>query len=410
MTAAPLFTAASNLGYDQDEWNSHSKDPKRTSGPPDNLVLDVENYLEGEAYLGTFWWTQVCCILIMICVSLPEIRNLILWGSMLPKPKGPTTESFNPLTIVKTWGRWLYWFYKRNPSDNFKDLVKTWFVRLGSMAIALGSYVVIPVLLVMVSILLILESGSVLDVIKDTLSLLFLNEINNYLQVRNAPDGFKWTIKFTHQKAVNLMRQKNIFTCLLVGLFGALAAVTTKVVYTGSAAASFSITPQGGGIKIHPSILFNLARFRSFWDGFVSWAVFLVLLGLVGLIYYVTQGAVWVVEFLESRPPAKKGDFLYGFVSLRRKFARAFDDSTAYDEKDWTNEAVPFEELAEAYEEEARAIAVQEAKEEKAEAERLEAERLQAARDKALDAQSDWRPPPPKNFPPAPEPTMVTCF
>jgi hypothetical protein len=191
-------------------------------------------------------------------------------------------------------------------------------------------------------------------------------------------------------------------------MFAVLAAVTTKVVYTGSAASSVSITPQGGGVKIHPSILFNLARFRSIWDGFISWAVFLVLLGMVGLVYYVTQFAVWFVEWAESRPPPKKESWTYYF---KQKFAGAFDDSTAYDEKDWSNEAVTFEELAEAYEEEARAIAVQEAEEEAAEAERLQAEAERLAAAKALfDAPSDWRPPPPKNFPPAPEPTMVTCF
>ncbi len=327
---------------------------------------------------------------------------------MLPKPKGPWTDSFNPWTIGKTWGRWIIWFSRRKWHDNINDLVKTWFVRLGSMSIAIGSYVIIPVLLVMVSVLLILESGSVLDVIKDTLSLLFLNEINNYLQVRNAPDGFKWTIKLTHSKAVNLMRQKNIFTCLLVGMFAVLAAVTTKVVYTGSAASSVSITPQGGGVKIHPSILFNLARFRSIWDGFISWAVFLVLLGMVGLVYYVTQFAVWFVEWAESRPPPKKESWTYYF---KQKFAGAFDDSTAYDEKDWSNEAVTFEELAEAYEEEERLQEEEEKKmqlEEEAERKRQE-EKMKADRS-LFEAPSASRPPPPKIPPPAPEPTMVTLL
>jgi hypothetical protein len=73
------MTAATNLGYDEDEWKAHGSAPDRREGPPDNLVLVVENYLEGEPYTSLFFFTQTICIVIMIAVSILEIRHIFLW-------------------------------------------------------------------------------------------------------------------------------------------------------------------------------------------------------------------------------------------------------------------------------------------------------------------------------------------
>jgi hypothetical protein len=339
LTVGHLFTAATNLGYDTDEWKKHSQEPKRKSGPPDNLVLDLENYLEGESYFGSYFWTQVCCIVIMICVSMPEIRNVVLWAELLPPARGPDTQWYN----LESWWTWLKWLFAscQDFSKNTKDVIRTVVIRWGSMLIAIGSYVVIPVLLVMVSVLLILESGSVLDVIKDTLSLLFLNDINNFLQVRNAPDGSKWTIKITAQKLHLLMRKKNMFSYILVTFFVIVAIVTTRVVYTGSAADS----GLKGGIRVHPSILFNLGRFRSTWDGFISWAVFVILLFMVGVVWKLTEKICDLLTYWEGQ---EKYEWQ---KSVTVWFRNIFDDKKAMDDEDWDT-AVPFEELAEDIEEE----------------------------------------------------------
>jgi hypothetical protein len=376
LTVAHLFTAATNLGYDSDEWTRHSKEPKRKSGPPDNLVLDLENYLEGEAYFSSFFWTQVCCIVIMICVSMPEIRNVVLWAELLPPACGPEIQWWN---LCSYW-RWYSWLFTcKEFLKNSKDVIRTVVVRWGSMAIAVGSYVVIPVLLVLVSLLLILESGSVLDVIKDTLSLLFLNDINNFLQVRNAPDGAKWTIKITAQKLRVLMRKKNMFSYILVSLFTIVAIVTTRVVYTGSSAYS----GIGGGVRVHPSILFNLGRFRSLWDGFISWAVFVVLIFMVGVVWVITEKICDLITYWEGEEQwAWQKRWTVGFANF-------FDDKKAMDDEDWANDALDFAEIGEIYEEQDRNLPIE---------------------DEDEDEFSDYRPPPPKIPPPAPESSLVTCL
>jgi hypothetical protein len=219
-------------------------------------------------------------------------------------------------------------------------------------------------------------------VIKDTLSLLFLNDINNFLQVRNAPDGAKWTIKITSQKLILLMRKKNMFSYILVSLFAIVAIVTTRVVYTGSSAYS----GIGGGIRVHPSILFNLGRFRSLWDGFISWAVFVVLLFMVGVVWVMTEKICDLITYWEGK---EKWEWQ---KRLTAGFANFFDDKKAMDDSDWGNDALPFEDIGEIIEEE----------------DRLEEKRKKDAiawKQRQLDdlaASSGSRPPPPKNPPPAP--------
>jgi hypothetical protein len=136
-----FMTAATNLGYDEDEWNAHSLAPKRPPGPPDNLVLVVENYLEGEAYYSLFLFTQMICSLIMIAMSMVEIRHIFTWWH---------------LTRKSNKNKWL-------------DLSTVVSPRSSSVIAALLQYVVIPVFTIEVSLLLILESENVVDCIKDTI-------------------------------------------------------------------------------------------------------------------------------------------------------------------------------------------------------------------------------------------------
>jgi len=137
-----FLEAATNLGYDEDEWNDHGINPTRGSGPPDNLVLVVENYLEGEAYYNLFFFTQIICGIIMVAVSLVEIKNIFLWWKL---SEGPKTSK--------------KWFFQTNSGV----------LRMLSGLGAVCQYVVVPVFTIEVSLLLILESANSVDVIKDTL-------------------------------------------------------------------------------------------------------------------------------------------------------------------------------------------------------------------------------------------------
>ncbi len=135
-----FMTAATNLGYDEDEWNAHGLAPDRPEGPPDNLVLVVENYLEGEAYYNLFLFTQMICSIIMVATSMIEIRHIFTWWQLTQTSKN--TRNFWSLFLSPRWCA--------GPG-------------------ALLQYVVIPVFTIEVSLLLILESANVLDCIKDTI-------------------------------------------------------------------------------------------------------------------------------------------------------------------------------------------------------------------------------------------------
>jgi hypothetical protein len=245
LSSTPLLSAATALGYDQKEWDRHRSAP--LSLPPDNLVLGMENYLEGEAYFSTYFWTQIICSLVVVSVSLIEIRHIFVWIECERRVLCSCT-----LTKMEI------------------------FVLITSGFAVIFSYVLIPVLIIMASLLLILESGSVIDMIKDTLSLLFLNEINNYLQIRNAPGAQKWTIKLTQDRYSEMTRAKSFFTMLLFIGFGFLAWAASEQVYSGRWGC------------YHPSLLFNTLRQRQVPEGQVAWILYLCTVGFVGFIFFVT--------------------------------------------------------------------------------------------------------------------------
>jgi hypothetical protein len=145
-----FMNAATNLGYDEDEWNAHALAPRRPEGPPDNLVLVVENYLEGEAYYSLFLFTQMICSLIMIATSMIEIRHIFMWWNLT------TSRSSGQQTMMG----WIL------TALSLKTLLSSRFM---SASAALLQYLVIPIFTIEVSLLLILESANVVDCIKDTI-------------------------------------------------------------------------------------------------------------------------------------------------------------------------------------------------------------------------------------------------
>jgi len=328
--------AATQLGYDQEEWDRHRADP--TSAPPDNLVLEMENYLEGEAYWSSFFWTQIVCAMIMISVSLIEIRHIFLWYHLTRGPR-----SFWPIVLVKPKkpdhvqpGKWhkppncpnccgpmiksitnpkasLFWScdcdrrkcsnwfhysqrwqcsastcrknicFKCSPGPepiHFKwvGFTTAFWVRFWSFFLSVLSYVVIPVLVIEVSLLLILESANSLDVIKDTLALLFLLEINNFLQIRSTPSAGKWKMSIKGSKLKEMSRHKNLFTLMMFASLSFVAWITTVAVHSGLSG------------RYHPSILFNPWRDRPQSEDWWPRSIFGLLIGLV----FVVFGSSWV--------------------------------------------------------------------------------------------------------------------
>jgi hypothetical protein len=268
--------------------------------PPDNLVLSMENYLEGEAYFSTYFWTQVICSLIMVSVSMIEIRHIFLWTE-LAHFKDLFTE----------------------PRQFFSNPNK-FFVLLTSGFIAFFQYIIVPVLLVMVSLLLILEAGSVTDMIKDTLSLLFLNEINNYLQIRNAPEAKKWTLMLKESKRHAITKAKSYFTVLMFIGFAFLGWGASEQVYSGLYG------------RFHPSLLFNTLRQRPVPEGNVAWALYVCTVAYVCVIFVMSWLAQAMLAFLESLDWDKgyTSWFYKNVYKPSQRFAEAFNPLEDMDE-DW---------------------------------------------------------------------------
>jgi len=277
-----FLEAATNLGYDEDEWDAHAADPTRASGPPDNLVLYVENYVEGEAYYNLFYYTQIICAIIMIAVSTVEMRNIFLWWRL-------TTGMKNSRVFMV--------------------------LRLVSFLAGAFQYIVIPVFTIQVSLLLILESGNILDVIKDTLALLFLLEINNYLQFRNGPDASKWSIKIKGDHAKHLERTKNFFCILLLAVF-----------FVGAWAASLTF---GWSSNFHPSLWLNPFLDPKYFDtgNAVGMTVFLHL--LVVLCMVLAPCLVWLADIIR-----KKLDLIYDTKWVKNFVDAIVEETVPADEID----------------------------------------------------------------------------
>ncbi len=178
----------------------------------------------------------------------------------------------------------------------------------------------------------------------------------------------------------------------LILMFATLAYVTTRVVYTGSAAyPSASLA-----IKIHPSILFNLSRFRSEWDGFISWCLFLAILCTVCVVWWFSLFVIWIQEYLDSQDavfawPKLTPLFL---ILTANYFKRGMDDPNAYDDEDWHSQVISYEELAEECDYNKRTLELYRLEEE----ERIrleEEERISAQTEQALSVS----PPPPPEEP-----------
>jgi len=153
--------AAAWLGFDPQFWNSIN------ATQPDHFIHDMrltvglENYLERDKYLS---YIQLASVIVMVWTALSEMRNFLL-------------------AFIIIW----------HHVDCESKREKCKFVLL--LLLAVFSYVLVPICVVVGSWLVILESGSILDVIKDMLALLFLLDMNNILQFYKCKESASWVLK-----------------------------------------------------------------------------------------------------------------------------------------------------------------------------------------------------------------------
>jgi len=179
-------------------------------------------------------------------------------------------------------------YFKLFPVRKFEWFSTAFVVRWTTFLLSTLSYIVIPVLVIEVSLLLILESANILDVIKDTLALLFLLEINNFLQIRSTPSAGKWTMNIKGTKLKDMSRHKNLFTVIMFVAFALLAAATTAWVHTGLTG------------RLHPSIVFNPWRDRPLYlDYWPRWYFFFIIL-LVFVVFALSWALVAFWDRMKS--------------------------------------------------------------------------------------------------------------
>ena len=145
--------AAAELGFDEQSWNDET-----TVDQPlydSNLVLKLENYLiVSEPY----FFFQVMSALLLGWASISEVRSFVV-----------------SVVLALDWA-------------------SSWKLFFLLVLLSFFSYVFVPVVVVFVSWLVIMESGSIMGVIKDTIAMMFLLELNNLLMFTFSPDSARWKV------------------------------------------------------------------------------------------------------------------------------------------------------------------------------------------------------------------------
>lgn len=195
--------------------------------------ITFQNYVERS---DAFYNTQMACLIIMSIVILAEARHFVSAVVLL--------DTINPNLIL--WKKALVYI------------------------ISAFAYIGIPLLVLMTSILVILESGSELDVMKDAMALVFMLEINNFLQIATTDDSKRWTISATKAQALRLERAKSRFTALA----SIVHVVLGFVVYLVFGDVDWAVE----NVK-HPSRLFNPMKYPAGWLVFFTFfAIYLACL------------------------------------------------------------------------------------------------------------------------------------
>jgi hypothetical protein len=166
-----LQKLAKQLGYDEPSWDGPGAEKRILSG---TLHLELENYLEPSP---RFFFTQIVACVIMVVVVFSEVRHFVV-----------------AVMVAR-----------------FLNADKNWMHKVVIYILAGFSYIAVPVFTLMGSILVILESGKELDVMKDAMALLFLIEINNFLQIATTEHSPRWKHMLRKKDLAKLDRAKNHF-------------------------------------------------------------------------------------------------------------------------------------------------------------------------------------------------------
>ena len=150
--------AAVELGFDEHLWN----DPKTVDVPiyVSNLVLKFENYLTMSK---DFLYFQIIFALILGWASIGEVRSFVV-------------------SVVLAL-----------------DLSSNWSVFFLLLLMSFFTYVFVPVVVLFISWMVILESGSFMDLIKDTIAMIFLLELNNLLLFTFSPSSQRWNVSVSRR-------------------------------------------------------------------------------------------------------------------------------------------------------------------------------------------------------------------
>lgn len=160
---------AKELGYSESLWDS----PDAALRIPSAILqLELENYLEPSQ---EFLFTQIVGCVIMVIVVFSEVRHFV---------------------VAFMVARFLH---------------ADWKHKVVITILAGFSYIVVPVFTLMGSMLVIMESGKELDVMKDAIALLFLIEVNNFLQIATTEHSPRWKFMLPKKCVTQLDRAKNHF-------------------------------------------------------------------------------------------------------------------------------------------------------------------------------------------------------
>ena len=159
------------------------------------LQLELENYLEPSQ---EFLFTQIVGCVIMVIVIFSEVRHFV---------------------VAFMVARFLH---------------ADWKHKVVITILAGFSYIVVPVFTLMGSMLVIMESGKELDVMKDAIALLFLIEVNNFLQIATTEQSPRWKFMLPKKCVTQLDRAKNHFLLMasvLILIFAVVVSLFLRFVF-----------------------------------------------------------------------------------------------------------------------------------------------------------------------------------
>lgn len=224
LTDNQIFSAT-QLGWTRSLWDA-GEDPRRF------LKVTVQNTLERDAL---FAFVQVCAFTVMSLAVVSEYRNFVM-------------------AAMFTFG-----------------IEKRLVTRVVLLLVALIGYLLVPIFVQCASALVIFEAGTELDVLMDSLALLFILETNNYFQFAHNPSSTAWHISLPPETYIYIDKVRD--------WFGRVASVLI-IAWTIPLGSVFTLWPH---TLVHPVWLFNPVYASGAATGFMVGlcAVFVILVAVL---------------------------------------------------------------------------------------------------------------------------------